>query len=191
MQGHTSMVGAIGPGKLGSGSRAAALDETSDGQVSPEPPAASDALLPTHVTGDSRTVLARAIGSLVEAGFGFNSVPVVGVVSMQRAWQGPGEDLVVVDAVTLDAHGRGQAVREGVSGQPVWGPERGEWSAVVTAVLSLPAPQGYVRVAARERPVAGVDEPVDEVPGVIVGPALGHGRALVTGADGEEVPDAG
>lgn len=109
------------------------------------------------ISGEQRATLAQSVQALVHAGFGFNSTFVEGVVSMQRAWQGPGEDVVMVDAITLDIHGGALAVREGPTGRPVWGPERGEWSAVVTATLAQPAPQGYARVAARERPPEAED----------------------------------
>lgn len=146
---------------------------------------AETAALPADVPADARVVLARAVGALVEAGFGFNSTLVEGVVSMQRAWQGPGEDLVMVDAVTLSSHWQALAVREGPTGNPVWGPERGEWSAVVTAILAQPAPPGYARVAARERPASEAREP--EVPGSSV---FRREHPLMACLDGEEDLDA-
>lgn len=142
--------------------------------------------LPTDAPADARAVLARAVGALVEAGFGFNTTLVEGLVSMQRAWQGPGEDLVMVDAVTLSSNGTALVVREGPTGIPVWGPERGEWSAAVTAILAQPAPPGYARVAARERPEPEAREP--EVPGRSV---LRREHPLVAGLDGGEDLDAG
>lgn len=111
------------------------------------------------ISGEQRATLAHSVRALVHAGFGLNSTFAEGVVSMQRAWQGPADDAVMVDAITLDIHGGALAVREGPTGNPVWGPERGEWSAVVTAILAQPAPQGYARVAARDRP-PDAEEPV-------------------------------
>lgn len=117
------------------------------------------------VNAEQRVILARCVEALVHAGFGFNSTVVEGVVSMQRAWQGPGEDLVMVDAVTLDSHGQALAVREGPTGKPVWGPERGEWSVAVVAMLAQLPPLGYARVAARARPlVAALDGEENSVP---------------------------
>lgn len=107
---------------------------------------------PDDLSVEQRAALTRSVQALVQAGFGFNSTVVAGVVSMQRAWQGPGDDTVMVDAITLDIHGEALAVREGPTGRPVWGPERGDWSAIVTAILTQPAPPGYARVAAREGP---------------------------------------
>lgn len=147
---------------------------------------AETSTLSTDVPADARAVLARAVGALVEAGFDFNTTLVEGVVSMQRAWQGPGEDLVMVDAVTLHSHGQALAVREGPTGNPVWGPERGEWSAVVTALVAQRPPPGYARVAARERPVS--EARGREVPGSSV---LRREDPLVAGLDGGDDLDAG
>jgi hypothetical protein len=103
------------------------------------------------IGADQRAVLARSMQVLIQAGFGYNSTPASGVISMQRAWQGPREDLVMVDVITLDTHGQGLAVREGPTGRPVWGPDRGAWPAVVTAILSQTCPNGYAQVAPRAR----------------------------------------
>jgi hypothetical protein len=116
-------------------------------------------LIPVDVPEDRRAVLARVVNALVEGGFGFNSSPVEGLISMQRAWQGPGEDLVMVDVVTLDIQGQALAAREGDSGRPVWGPKRGAWSEVVAAALSQPAPHGYARVAPRSEAVPEAGRP--------------------------------
>lgn len=105
--------------------------------------------LPEDFDVERRETLARSVQALVAAGFGFNSTLGNGIVSMQRAWQGPGEEAVMVDSITLDIHGKALAVREGDTTRPVWGPERGPWSVTVTALLSQPAPHGYVRVAPR------------------------------------------
>lgn len=106
---------------------------------------------------DKRKVLAEAMLRLMKAGFGYNSAPAGGVVSMERAWQGADEDSVVVDVITFDTRGQALAAREGVDGLSTWGPNRGGCSDVVDALLSQAPPVGYQRVAARSASAPAVD----------------------------------
>jgi hypothetical protein len=100
-------------------------------------------------TVNRRALLADALGKLAQAGFVQNTVPVEGVISMQRVWQGPDEDSVIVDSITIHIQDQALAVREGDGdGTPTWGPRRGPWLDIVAALLALPPPAEFVVVLA-------------------------------------------
>lgn len=98
---------------------------------------------------DKRGLLADVLHRLLRAGFVQNAVPVEGVISMQRVWQGPDEDSVIVDSITIHERDQARAVREGDGdGAPTWGPMRGPWSDLVAVFLALPPPDKFVMVLA-------------------------------------------
>jgi hypothetical protein len=98
-------------------------------------------------TVDRRALLADALGKLLQAGFAQNAVPVEGVIPMQRVWQGPDEDSVIVDSITIHTRDQALAVREGDGdGAPIWGPMRGPWSDLVAVFLALPPPDEFALV---------------------------------------------
>jgi hypothetical protein len=100
-------------------------------------------------TVDRRVLLVDALGKLLQAGFAQNPVPVEGVIPMQRVWQGPDEDSVIVDSITIHVRDQALAVREGDGdGAPIWGPMRGPWSDLVAVFLALPPPDEFVVVLA-------------------------------------------
>jgi hypothetical protein len=107
-------------------------------------------------TSNGSELLADVLAKLLKAGFAQRSVPVEGVITMQRAWQGADEDAVIVDVVTMHSPDQALATREGVDRVPLWGPTRGAWLDVVAALLGQPPPRGFVAVPASGTPQSTV-----------------------------------
>ena len=111
-------------------------------------------------TVNRRALLADALGKLAQACFVQNAAPVEGVISMQRVWQGPEEDSVIVDSITIHERDQALAVREGDGdGTPTWGPMRGPWSDLVAVFLALPPPDEFALVLAEGPPASAAALP--------------------------------
>lgn len=109
---------------------------------------AADSAAADRAPVDRRGQLANVLRKLMRSGFVHNGIPVMNMIAMTRAWQGPDENSVIVDMITLHALDQAYAAREGPDRALLWGPKRGSWLEIVAELTALPPPHRYVAVEA-------------------------------------------